>query len=249
MQKSIVQKSILKLALTSILALSPIASAGAAEGLSKAEVEKVIADYMKDNPEMIIEALENYRLKQEQEQQASAQESIKKHLAYLEAADAPSVGAKDADVTVVEFFDYNCGYCRRAVPDIQELLKTDNKVRFVFREMPILSANSNDIARWALASHEQGKYFEFHAALMNHRGSRNVETMKQIAKDLGLDPEKLEKDANSDAIKQALDKSLEVARDVGIQGTPAFIINGEMYPGYLGPEGLSRAVESARQKL
>ncbi|MEM7680142.1 MAG: DsbA family protein, partial [Pseudomonadota bacterium] len=121
--------------------------------------------------------------------------------------------------------------------------------RFVFREMPILSANSNDIARWSLASHEQGKYFEFHAALMNHRGSRNAETMKKIAKDVGLDPEQLEKDANSSDVKAALEESVKVAREVGIQGTPAFIINGELYPGYLGPEGLKRAVESARQKL
>lgn len=244
---------LLKTTAIASLAILPFVSGGlnaqAAEGLSKNEVESIIADYVKGNPEIIIEALENYRVQQEQDEKASAQEKISKYQNYFQSDDMPSVGNKDADVTVVEFFDYNCGYCRRAVPDIQELVAQDDSVRFVFKEMPILSANSNDIAKWALAANKQGKYFEFHAALMNHKGTRNASTMKKIAKDVGLDPEQLEKDANSSTVKAELDKSISVARDIGISGTPAFIINGELYPGYLGPEGLKRAVQAARANL
>lgn len=239
------------LTLVAILALGSIfvSPAYAENGLSKAEVEKIIGDYMRANPQVLVESLENYRTQQEQEQQASAQETIGKYKDYLEDSKAPSIGSAKADVTIVEFFDYNCGYCRRAVPDIQALVKEDGNVRVVFKEMPILSSNSNDIAKWSLAAHEQGKYFDFHIALMKHRGSRNADTIKDIAKDIGLNAKRLEKDSKSIEVKAELEKSLAVARDVGIQGTPAFIINGELYPGYLGPEGLKRAVESARQKL
>lgn len=244
------QKNILVLMMVLVFGVVSISSSVVAkEVLTKSEVENIVASFLKQNPEVLVEALENYRVKQEQMQQASVQEKISKYRPYLEDKDAPAIGNPDADVTVVEFFDYNCGYCRRAVPDIQELVKQDKNVRFVFHEMPILSSNSNDIAKWSLAAHEQGKYFDFHAALMMHRGSRNSETMKEIATTIGLDADRLENDAGSSKVEAALQKGLAVAREVGIQGTPAFIINGELYPGYLGPEGLRQAIESARQKL
>ena len=236
-----------------ILAFSMLAagtftlSAKAADALNKSEVETIIKEYLLENPEVLIESLENFRTQQERDQQANAKKSIEKHIEYLTSADAPSVGPADADVVVVEFFDYNCGYCRRAVPDIQKLIKEDTNVRFVFREMPILSPNSRDVARWSIAAHKQDKYFEFHAALMEKRGNRSPAVMKEMAEELGLDADKLEKDANSAAVKKMLEKDVEVARAIGIRGTPAFIIGGDLYPGYLGEDGLRQTIENARK--
>ncbi len=221
--------------------------AQAQAALDKAAVEKIIKDYLMENPEAIIDSLESYREKQERDQRVSASQSIEKNQAYLTGADLPSIGSADADVVVVEFFDYNCGYCRKAVPDIQTILDTDKNVRFVFQEMPILSPSSAEIARWSLASHKQGKYFEYHAALMAHKGSKTPKNLKKLAKDVGLDANKLEKDAGSEAVKVQLEKSMTMAREIGIRGTPAFIVNGELYPGYLGEEGLKQSIEKARE--
>ncbi|MCB1532024.1 MAG: DsbA family protein [Alphaproteobacteria bacterium] len=223
------------------------ANAQAQEALSKSDVEDIIKDYLMDNPELILDSLDAYRAKQEEMEKASAEESIDKNIDYLTSKNAPSVGPVDADVTVVEFFDYNCGYCRKALPDIQTLAKEDKKVRFVFREMPILSPNSAEVSKWALAAHKQGKYFEMHSALMDQRGTRTADTIKKLAEELGLDVGKLEKDANSDAVKTELEKDMMMAREIGIRGTPAFIIDGQLYPGYLGEDGLKQAIETARK--
>ena len=234
-------------ALSTLITGAFIPSVQAQEALNKSDVEKIIKEYLMENPEVLIDSLESYREKQERAERVSAEESIKKNRKYLESSSAPSVGPADAEVVVVEFFDYNCGYCRRALPDIQKLAEEDKNVRFVFREMPILSQNSNEVATWSLAAHKQGKYFEFHSALMEKRGNRSAKVMKDIAEDLGLDAEQLEKDANSDDVKKMLQKDLDLARNIGIRGTPAFIINGELYPGYLGEEGLRQAIEKARE--
>lgn len=231
----------------SVLAAGTFTVSAQAKDLSKSDVEKIIKEYLMENPETLIDSLEAYRDKQERSEQENAKVAIEKNMSALTSADAPSIGPADADVVVVEFFDYNCGYCRRAVPDIQKLAKEDKNVRFVFREMPILSPNSRDVAKWSLASHKQGKYFEFHAALMEKRGNRSPKIMKDMAKKLGLDADKLEKDANSDEIAAMLAKDVEIARAIGIRGTPAFIIDGALYPGYLGEDGLKSAIEKARE--
>lgn len=224
-----------------------ISNAQAAEGMSKSDIEKIVKDYILNNPDVLVESLENYRAQQERQMQTDALENIKKHDAFLTGADAPSVGNPNADVTVVEFFDYNCGYCHRALPDIQTMVKEDSNVRFVFHEFPILSPTSALLAKWSLAAHKQGKYFEYHSALMSKRGVNSPDRLKSIGKDLGLDVAQLEKDANSPAIAAELEKSMTAAREIGIRGTPAFIINGEMYPGYLGEDGLRDAIAKARE--
>lgn len=222
--------------------------AQAADPLTKEDVQKIVADYLGENPEAIIDSLEKYRTQQETDFRNNAKKNVEKNLEWMVRKDAPSVGAADADVTVVEFFDYNCGYCRKAFSDIQDLIKDDKNVRFVFHEMPILSDQSHEIALWSLAAHKQGKYFEFHSAVMDNKGSRTLKTIKKLAAGVGLDVDQLEKDAKSDAVAEELKKSLEVARDIGIRGTPAFVIGGELYPGYLGEEGLKQTIAATRQK-
>lgn len=230
------------------LASFPAAAADALTAEQKEAVKATIGEYLKEKPEVVIEALEAYRAKQEQEMQQKAEANIKTNMDFLAGADAPSTGNPKGDVTVIEFFDYNCGYCKKALPDIQQLLKDDKNLRVVFHEMPILAESSRTAALWAIAAHKQGKYFEYHVALMDTAGQKDVQALEKIAQDIGLDVKKMHEDANAPETAQLVDKSMSVARDIGVQGTPAFIVNGTLYPGYLGPDGLKESIEKARGK-
>jgi protein-disulfide isomerase len=238
--------------LTTLLAGAAIFSghAQAADEFNKAQKDAiggVIKEYLMENPEVIFDSIEAYRAKEKEIQQKKAQSAIKDNIAKLTNSNTPSIGAEDADVTVVEFFDYNCGYCKRAVPDIQAILEKDKKVRFVFQEMPILGPSSLTAAQWAKAAHNQGKYFDFHVALMEHRGPKDEDQLAKIAKKLELDVDQMKKDAKSDAIKEAIDGEVALARQIGINGTPAFIVGEDLYPGYIGKDGLNKAIEAVRK--
>ena len=182
--------------------------------------------------------------KRQEEEKAKA--SIENNLSKLTAGDLPFVGNKDAEITVVEFFDYNCGYCKRAVPDIRAILEEDKNVKFVFKEMPILGPSSRTAAQYALAAHKQGKYFDYHAKLMEHRGPKDEATLEKMAKDLDLNVDQMKVDANSEETNQAIEDSINLAGEIGIRGTPAFVIESELYRGYLGLEGLKAEIAKAR---
>lgn len=224
-------------------------SAHAADALTKDDVKTIIQEYLKENPKVVIDALDNYRTQQEKAEQDAAQKKITDYKPYFTQADRPAAGAspKDAKITIVEFFDYNCGYCKHAFPDVQEALKDNKDVRVVFQDMPILSPLSQVAAKWALAAHKQGKYFEFHAALMQFEGSKTEEAMAKIAKDLGLNVDQMKKDADSPEIAEQLKKSVDAAREIGIQGTPGFIVGDTLYRGYMGSDGMKKAIEDARK--
>lgn len=224
-----------------------VSNAKAQKLLSEDDVKKIVADYIAENPEALLDSLENFRVEQQARSIVETRENIQKNLAELTSTDTPWVGSTDADVIIVEFFDYNCGYCKRALPDIAELVKNDKKVRVYFKEMPILSPLSAAAAKWALAAHKQGRYFEYHSALMESRAEKTEETLEKLGKQIGLDVKKLKSDANSDEIAAQLEKDVRLAREIGVQGTPAFVVNGEFKPGYLGPDGLATAVKNARE--
>lgn len=212
-------------------------------------IEDIVKEYLLENPSVVIDALEAHQAQQQEAEASKAQTAIKNNLAAMTSKDAPSIGASaaDADVTVIEFFDYNCGYCKRVIPDIEAILKDDKKVRFVFKEMPILGPTSRTAAAWALAAQKQDRYFDYHVALMEHRGPKNEKELTKIGEKLGLDVKKLQADANSDAIKTEIDEDIAFARDIGINGTPAFIVGETLYPGYLGPQGLKDAIKDTRE--
>lgn len=224
--------------------------AQAADGFTdaqKAEMGEIIRAYILDNPQVIFEAVDKYKLKQEAESLQKAETSIKENIAFLTREDAPSVGNPKGDVTIVEFFDYNCGYCKRALPDIQKLIEEDKNLRVVFKEMPILGPTSRTTSLWALAANKQHKYWEFHIAAMEHQGPKDDAALEKIAKDVGLDIAQLKKDIESDAVKDELNKDMEIAGQIGVQGTPAFIIGMKFVPGYIGLDGLKDAVKEARE--
>jgi len=206
-----------------------------------------IEDYVVAHPELIIEALESYQNKQKTaEQEAFAGKFASSKDAILNSA-APWAGNEKGDVTVVEFFDYNCGYCRKALKDIVQLLDDDKNVKVIFMDMPILSPTSQEAARWSLAADKQGKYYEYHVALMNDSGSKNARKFASIAEKLGMDVEKLKKDAESKEVRTMIEANLALARDLGIRGTPGFIIGDTLSPGYIGYSAMKDIVEQTRQ--
>ncbi|MCD8497373.1 MAG: DsbA family protein [Alphaproteobacteria bacterium] len=227
------------------------APATQAETLGKDDVKAIIAEYLQENPKVVIDALEAYRVQEEKRQEAEASSKLKQFKPYFTAADRPSAGASadKAKITIVEFFDYNCGYCKRALPDVVSAISENDDVRVVFQEMPILSPLSQNAAKWAEAAHFQGKYFEFHKGLMEFQGNKTEDALSDIAKKAGLDVAKLKKDAESKEVQENIEKSMAAAREIGIQGTPAFIVGDTLYRGYIGEDGMRQAIEEARKTV
>lgn len=215
----------------------------------KTELNGFFRQFLSDNPELIMDSLRQHQMDQKKKAQKSAEEKLKDHKESFVSNDLALGGNPKGDVTVVAFFDYNCGYCKKAFKDISSLIGEDKNVRIVFQDYPILSPVSEQMARLGLAAKNQGKYFEMHEALMEYDGSHNEDGFLALAKDLGLDIEKLKKDAKSDDIDKALSKTKEIAQDLGIRGTPGFIIGERIYPGAVGVEGLREAVKEARKSI
>jgi protein-disulfide isomerase len=212
------------------------------------EMETVIHDYLMKNPQVVIDALNAYQAQQRDQASKKFSDSVGKYKDFLTGADAPSAGNPKGDVTVVEFFDYNCGYCKHAVDDVVKLVDQDKNVRVVFKDYPILAPSSDDAARYALAAQRQGKYYEFHQKLMKYPGPRDENGFRSVAKDVGLDFDKLKKDADSPEIKAEIEKNKEIGRDLGIDGTPAFIFGTELVPGYISVDTMKQMVNDARKK-
>lgn len=240
-----------------LVAFSPMAAqaqeSGAAPAAAvfsdaqKAALDTMIHDYLMENPRVIMDSVEQYRQNQEEMDAKAFSVKIKeKHDAIYKDPTSPVVGDKNGDVTLVEFFDYNCGYCKQAFKDIEKLVEEDKKLRIVFKEIPILSETSHTAARYALAADKQGKYWEYHKALMSGGGQINDAKLESVAKDIGLDVEKLKKDADSAEVRTTIEKNLELAREIGISGTPGFIIGDEALRGHYGLEALRKSIAALR---
>lgn len=233
----------------SVLAImGPMSAASASEFTP--EQEKKLGEMMKqfimDNPDVIMKSVEQYQIEQQRKMQMGAEEALKESYEYYINKDLPSAGNPDGDVTVVEYFDYNCGYCRRAFADIVDIIEQDKNVRVVFQDLPVLGTDSYNIAVLSMASHKQGKYFEFHKAIMGHSGPQDMDTILGVAEKAGLDVEKLKEDMNDPEIETTLRKHAQMAQSIGINGTPGFIIGEKLFPGYIGLQGMEKEINAAR---
>ncbi len=243
------KKALLTMALLGSTALFCVATPVKAEELTegqKKEIEELFKQLVEKHPGLIADSVTNYYREQDQKAKENAQGKVKEYSDFYKQTNLPVAGNPDGDVTVVEYFDYNCGYCKKAFQDISKLLEEDKNIRVVFQEMPILSPSSKNMATIAMAAHKQGKYFEMHTALMNYRGPQTIEAFMGLAGKQGLDVEQLKKDIGSGDIDQAILKSMEMARSVGITGTPGFVIGERIYPGYIGLDGLKKAIQEVR---
>ncbi len=216
------------------------------KALNKAEIDKLIHSYIMENPTVILQSVENYQKRDQTERRA---EGIKKNSRLLfNDPTTPYAGNPNGDVTVIEFFDYNCGYCKRVWPEIAQLLDNDSNVKFLMKDYPILGPSSELASKWALASHKQGKYFEFHKALIDSKGAVNEKKLEKIAKTLSLDISKMKKDVQSDDVALTIQKNRALAVDLGITGTPAFLVNEAVAPGAVSYSQLKSMVEEERRK-
>ena len=210
------------------------------------DIENIIYNYLLENPEIIFEAVDKFRANEREMEDKLFSKKYDEHKDdLLNDESSPSVGPKDADVIIVEFFDYNCSYCKQAFYDVQAIIKEDKNVRVIFKELPILTPGSKTAAKWALAAHKQGKYWEFHSKIMKSP-SKDERTMEKIAKELDLNVKKLKEDANSQEIENAIEKNLDLTNQLGIRGTPAFIINDSLARGYIGLQGMKSQIKQAR---
>lgn len=206
--------------------------AGGAGGLDQTRVETIVRDYLTKHPELLVEMSAELDKRQAAEQEAQQRKAISENADEIFRSPAAFVaGNPEGDVSVVEFFDYNCGFCRRALPDVVKLVNSDNKVRLVLKELPIFGDDSEDAAKAALAAHKQGKYFEMHQKLFTEPGKANKEKALAIAKELGLDVAQLQKDMEDPAIKKALEESKALAQKLNLQGTPLYLIGDRVVPG------------------
>jgi protein-disulfide isomerase len=246
------KKIFLRSALVALLLVVSSKASFAAEPFTKDQEQRVrtlLEDALKEKPELIIDALKAYQEKKMAEENvgrtAALGEIKAKLLANKEIAVA---GAKTPDVRIIEFFDYNCGYCRHMVPVIQSILKTDKKVQWVFVDLPILGEQSMVAAKFAQAVNKQSpdKFFAFHAAVMGAKSSISQELMEKTAKSLGLDVEKIKKDMANPAVEKHIQDNIAYAAQLKIQGTPALIIGDEFYPGAADEATLQEKIKKVR---
>lgn len=188
-------------------------------------IEAIIHDYLVEkNPEVLIEATQALQEQQQSEMLAGIQSAVVSQASILFNSDSPIAGNKSGDVSLVEFFDYQCIYCKRMTPIVNELLGDDQNVTIIFKEFPIFGEESEYAAKAALAAQNQGKYFEFHQALMQAEDRLSKDSITAIATGIGLDVQKLQEDMEEPAIQAEIDNNVMLANALGIMGTPAFII-------------------------
>ncbi|MEM8744648.1 MAG: DsbA family protein [Pseudomonadota bacterium] len=225
--------------------VTPLASH--ADALSEDRVKELVLEAIRENPEIVLEAVQIIEQREQARQAAAAASVLSENRDLLENdPNAPVLGNPDGDVTVVEFFDYNCPYCRRVKPHIEALLDEDPNVKLVYREWPILGDGSVFAARAALAAREQGKYEEFHWALMGLQGRAEEASVIQVAQEIGLDIAQLRRDMQAPEIDAHIAASMEMSRLLGFNGTPSFVIGDALVPGVIEADQMIRLTQEAR---
>lgn len=210
-------------------------------------VKKLVREYILENPAIIAEAIDALREREQLAAELEAKRALadRKDDIYNDAR-APVLGNPEGDVTIVEFFDYRCTYCKSVSDTLFDTAKADGKVRIIMKELPVLGPDSVVAARAALAAQVQKKYEPFHRALMRVKGPLNEQAVMKAAADSGINVEKLKKDMDDGAIAKALSDNAQLARSLGVRGTPAFIIGDQLVPGAVGGPALKQLIDQAR---
>lgn len=225
------------------------APAADAPGLDRPTVETIVREYLLANPELIEEVQVALEDKKQAEQKLAQNAVIKDASADIfNSAEDGLIGNPDGDVTLVEFFDYNCGYCKRALSDMQAMVAADPKLRFVLKEFPILGPESQKASQVSMAFKAlmPGKYADFHLKLMAYEGRAGEESAIKMAVELGADEAALRKEMESPAIAAIFAKTYELANRLSITGTPSYVVGDEIIPGALGQDVLGQKVVNVR---
>ncbi len=230
---------------------APAASAQNFSDGQRGEIEQIVKRYLLAHPEVLEEVSAELS-----KRQATA-EALKHEAAVTESADAifnsprgVTLGNKDGDVTFVEFFDYNCGYCKRAMIDMLELLKSDPKLKVVLKEFPVLGQSSVEAAQVAVAARMQDptgkKYLDFHQKLLGGRGQADKARALAAAKEAGFDIARIEKDMTSAEVRATLEENFRLAESMGMNGTPSYVIGKQVIVGAVGLGNLKEKINTAR---
>jgi protein-disulfide isomerase len=240
------------LALSLALPAATPARAQSFSGEQRGEIERIVREYLLSHPELLQEVMS------ELEKRQATAEAEKHRAAVAEHSDSiftsprqVTLGNAQGDVTVVEFFDYNCGYCKRAMADMLDLMKNDPKVKFVLKEFPVLGEGSVQAAQVAAAVRMQDKsggkkYLEFHQKLLGGRGPADKARALAAAKETGFDLARIEKDIASDEVKAQLEESFKLAEALGLNGTPSYVVGNDVVVGAVGLNTLKEKVNTAR---
>lgn len=214
----------------------------------KDEFERRVRDYLLAHPDVIIQSVNQLEVRQRAKAETEVQEMIKSRADEIfHDAAAPTGGNLNGDVTLVEFFDYNCPYCRQVVPVMAKAEEADPQLRIAYKEFPILGPNSTYAAKAALAANKQGKYVAFHRGLYGVRGAVDAGKVREVAAAVGLDMERLKADMEDPAIQDAIDRNIALAQALRINGTPGFVIGGQILRGATDLETLQAMIRTARE--
>ena len=217
----------------------------------RSEVERIVREYLIAHPDVIQDAMAELEKRQTTADAEKHKAAVKQYSEALFTSPRQVVlGNPNGNVTFVEFFDYNCGYCKRAMDDMLTLLKDDPKLRVVLKEFPVLGPGSVEAAQVAVAVRMQDKsgkkYLEFHQKLLGGRGQADKARALAVAKDIGLDMGRLDKDLASPEVKATLQESFKLAEALGLNGTPSYVIGENVVVGAVGLDALKEKVNTSR---
>ncbi|MGE5145242.1 MAG: DsbA family protein [Candidatus Eiseniibacteriota bacterium] len=245
------------LSLIAVMAVAGFALAGPAAAADASKtftpdqeqaIRDVVRDYLVKHPEVLMEALQALQEKQQAAEKDLRQKALAEHRQALIADPAsPVAGNPKGNVTVVEFFDYRCPYCKSVSDRLFDTIKADGNVRFVLKEFPILGPASVFASKAALAARKQGKYIEFHQALMAVRGNLDDGVVMSVAKSVGLDTKKLRDEMDGRDIAESLENNMKLAQALKIDGTPAFVVGDQLVPGAISTDALKQLIDQTRK--
>jgi protein-disulfide isomerase len=242
--------------ITAALCLAVIAAAPArAQSFSDAqrgEIEKIVKEYLLAHPEVLQEAMGELEKRQNAAEIEKQIAGVRQHKEVLfNSAHQVTLGNPRGDVTMVEFFDYNCGYCKRALSDMMQLLKSDPNLKVVLKEYPVLGPGSLEAAQVAVAARMQDKsgkkYLDFHQRLLGGHGPADKARALAAAKEAGFDMARIEKDLASEEVRDTLKETMKVADAIGLNGTPSYVIGSDVVIGAQGYDVLKEKVDAARR--
>jgi protein-disulfide isomerase len=233
------------------LALGVPAQAQTFNDAQRGEIERIIKDYLMQHPEVLQDVMAELEKKQQFADAEKGKLAVKENKDLLLSSPRQvTLGNPQGDVTLVEFFDYNCGYCKRALSDLMGLMKADPKLRVVLKEFPVLGPGSVEAAQVAAAVRMQDragkKYLDFHQKLLGGRGQVDRARALAVAKEVGMDMSRLEKDMASEEVRAQLQESMQLADKLGLNGTPSYVVGPNVVIGAVGYDALKEKIESAR---
>lgn len=247
--RSIRSAALAAAALFAALAVPQAVSAQALTDAQKGEIGAIVRDYLMKNPEVIEEAMQALEKKRAQEaDEARSRMMTEKSGILFNSARQAVHGNPNGDVTIVEFFDYNCGFCKRGLQDVQTLLKNDPKVRYVLKEFPVLGPGSVEAARVSIALNRIApeKHMDFHVRLLGGRGQADKARALAVAAEVGVDTAKLEKELTNPEVAATIEEVYALATGLGLNGTPTYVVGQEVIPGAVGLDKLTEQVKRVR---